>query len=283
MTRDRRLPLEERPRPLSVGNIVTAAVIIYRSHLKAYAQLGLVGVLWSLVPVYGWAKANGIQAALSRLAFGELINQPETVQQARKATDPRMWHLFVVNLLVGLILGGLFIAWYMLFCVFAMVGAFAGATLGSVVGGITMLVAVLGSLVLLVVGITWFWSRLLLVELPIAVEESPDPSRAIQRSWNLAQGSIKRIQGVILIACFVGSIAWLPGQVVGSGLQLLIGMNNDSPSAAVLGFVVGTLFISLAGAVVMPFWQVLKAVMYFDLRIRREGFGLKLRGRPELL
>lgn len=30
----------------------------------------------------------------------------------------------------------------------------------------------------------------------------------------------------------------------------------------------------------MPFWQALKAVLYFDLRSRREGLGLQLRKPP---
>ena len=32
-----------------------------------------------------------------------------------------------------------------------------------------------------------------------------------------------------------------------------------------------------SGAVVLPFWQAIKAVIYYDLRSRREGLGLKLR------
>jgi hypothetical protein len=33
----------------------------------------------------------------------------------------------------------------------------------------------------------------------------------------------------------------------------------------------------LSGALIMPFWQVIKAVIYYDVRARREGFGLQLR------
>jgi hypothetical protein len=29
----------------------------------------------------------------------------------------------------------------------------------------------------------------------------------------------------------------------------------------------------------MPFWQTIKAVIYYDLRTRREGMGLELRER----
>ncbi|MEH2455538.1 hypothetical protein [Nostoc sp.] len=35
----------------------------------------------------------------------------------------------------------------------------------------------------------------------------------------------------------------------------------------------------LVSAVILPFWQAIKAVIYYDLRSRREGLGLKLRDR----
>jgi hypothetical protein len=39
-----------------------------------------------------------------------------------------------------------------------------------------------------------------------------------------------------------------------------------------------TMVISLLGGMfVMPFWQSMKAVLYYDLRSRHEGLGLQLR------
>ena len=35
----------------------------------------------------------------------------------------------------------------------------------------------------------------------------------------------------------------------------------------------------LVGAIQLPFWQAVKAVVYYDLRTRKEGLGLKLRAR----
>jgi hypothetical protein len=39
--------------------------------------------------------------------------------------------------------------------------------------------------------------------------------------------------------------------------------------AYILGLVSGALFL--------PFWQAIKAVIYYDLRSRREGLGLQMR------
>ncbi|BAZ86107.1 hypothetical protein NIES806_23170 [Dolichospermum compactum NIES-806] len=41
--------------------------------------------------------------------------------------------------------------------------------------------------------------------------------------------------------------------------------------------VVYLLSLLIGGTFVMPFWQSIKAVIYYDLRSRREGLGLQLR------
>jgi hypothetical protein len=34
-----------------------------------------------------------------------------------------------------------------------------------------------------------------------------------------------------------------------------------------------------SGALVTPFWQAMKAIIYYDLRSRKEGLGLQMRDR----
>nr|WP_290221056.1 hypothetical protein [Trichocoleus desertorum] len=66
-----------------------------------------------------------------------------------------------------------------------------------------------------------------------------------------------------------------------SALQAVLGQDPSTTSAP-LAFVISLLILGLSfvsGAIVMPFWQALKAVVYYDLRSRREGLGLKLRDR----
>jgi hypothetical protein len=56
---------------LSVGNVVSAGLRIYRDHFKPYYLEALRSYLWVLVPVYGWAKCLAIQGfrsyALSKM------------------------------------------------------------------------------------------------------------------------------------------------------------------------------------------------------------------------
>ena len=92
--------------PLSVGNVVSASLRIYRDHFKSYLGLALVASLWLFVPVYGWAKYSAIAALISRLAFGEVRENPETVSDARREVDPRKWSFFGAGILTVLIYFG---------------------------------------------------------------------------------------------------------------------------------------------------------------------------------
>lgn len=104
--------------PLSIGNVVTAGVRLYRFHFKNYFRLALFAHLWVLVPIYGWAKYFAISGLISRLAFGELVNQPESIKNARERIDPLKWSFLRIAFQVGIsllllyiglaIVGGLF-------------------------------------------------------------------------------------------------------------------------------------------------------------------------------
>src|SRR4028119_1284519 len=85
--------------PLSVGNVVSASLRIYRDHFKSYLGLALVASLWLFVPIIGWAKYSAILGLISRLAFGEVREMPETVSDARREVDPREWSFFGAGIL----------------------------------------------------------------------------------------------------------------------------------------------------------------------------------------
>src|SRR4028118_994496 len=92
--------------PLSVGNVVSASLRIYRDHFKSYFGLAFVASLWLFVPVIGWAKYSAISALISRLAFGEVSEKPETVSDARRQVNPRMWRFLWAGILTYLIFFG---------------------------------------------------------------------------------------------------------------------------------------------------------------------------------
>jgi hypothetical protein len=257
--------------PLSVGNVVSAGVRIYRSHLKQYLTLSLTAYLWVLVPVYGWAKTAAISGLISRLAYGELINQPESIKDARQFTDSRKWRFLGAAFLLGLIFIGLYVG---MAIAVGILFAFS-----AIVPPLGILLGIAGAIVALFVLIR-VYSRLFIFEVPIAIEEMMDATTSLSRSWELTKGSVGRVQWVVVIAFLITLLVQVPVRIINTILSAALPSGSTSMSAG--GFVAALLIVALAilsAALVMPFWQVIKAVIYYDLRTRREGLGLQLRDR----
>jgi membrane-anchored glycerophosphoryl diester phosphodiesterase (GDPDase) len=263
--------------PLSVGNVVSASLRIYRDHLKSYLGLALVASLWLLVPIYGWAKYSAILGLISRLAFGEVREKPETVSDARREVNPRMWSFLGAGILTSLIYIGVYVAGSLAIAILA---GGAAVIFGQNSIAIAALLVVVTVIALLIIYIRLL-SRLLIVELPLALENNIGASSAVGRSWELTKGSVGRIQWIV----FVGILVSLPITIVVQILSMIV----QSVLTAVLGaesgmfFLVYYLLILLlsfgSGALVTPFWQAMKAIIYYDLRSRKEGLGLQMRKR----
>jgi hypothetical protein len=270
--------------PLSVGKVVSASLRIYHDHFKSYFGLAFVANLWLLVPIYGWAKYSAISALISRLAFGEVREKPETITDARREVNPRMWRFLWAGILTSLIFFGA-----------SLVGGIAMAILawgaGAIFGQNSPIVAVL----LVVVAVIAFLiiciriiSRLLIVELPLAMENNIGASSAIGRSWELTKGSVGRIQWIV----FVGILVSLPRSII---VMQILAMIVLGVFTAAVGGVESSIFnlvhydldrylqilpFSLgSGALVTPLLQAMKAIIYYDLRSRKEGLGLQIRQR----
>jgi len=264
--------------PLSIGNVVSAAVRLYRSHLKTYLNLAAIAHLWVLIPIYGWAKYAAISGLISRLAFGELIYQPESVQAARRHVNPRLWSFLRVGFQVGI---SLLLIYFGLAIAGGIVGGLLGVVLGSILGTTGVVVATTLAIIVTVgivlLGLIWFYSRWVVAEVPLAVEENINGGESVARSWELTKASVLRIVGIVLVAFLVTLPLVFVLNYVPS--LFLLKLEQGSTIYSIVYFIswIGSL---VGGVFVMPFWQALKAVLYLDLRSRREGLGLQLREPP---
>ncbi|MBN3881696.1 MAG: DUF975 domain-containing protein [Nostoc sp.] len=308
--------------PLSLGNVVTAGFRIYRSHLKSYFLLALIGYLWSLLPflffipagialfwnlrfnnnslllwlivlligiiVYFYALGKYLvnAAIISRLAFGELVNQPETVNTARSQVKPRLW-MFVLTVLLLLLISFLLLLFFVI-----------SLSLLQTLQWIKPLDLILPLLnigwgFIVLAAIFWFVARFFIADVLIGIEEHLNPITTISRSWELSKGNALRIILILSVSLLITMPIQIVIQLVVRGFiqalnqpiliqQAIPDIMNGSTNAIffiaiVYLFVLGSLF--LVSAVILPFWQAIKAVIYYDLRSRREGLGLKLRDR----
>jgi len=266
--------------PLSVGNVVTAGIRIYRSHLKDYFLLALKAYVWLLVPVYGWAKFAALSALLARLAFGELVNQPESIDSGTRHVNSKMWQFLAAGsllFLIGLgIIIGFGIAVGIITAIFAALTA-ARNTVLTVVGLLIFLAAFLAALL----GMMWLFTRFYVFDLPLAVEDNINANSTIKRSWELTKGYVWRILGISFVAWLITLPFSIAVQIVSSIIQVIhaVLLRESSPVFTVIYFIVIMALSFASGAAILPFWQAVKAVVYYDLRTRREGLGLKLRDR----
>lgn len=266
--------------PLNPGNVVSAALRLYRDRFKMYFGLAVKAYLWLLIPIYGWAKYFEIAGIMSRLAFQDVISQPETPDEARRQVDAKLWSFLGLGLLIGL----LFIAAYLVLLIAAfvpglVVGGVAAVVLSPVFGenvGPAIGVALGGliGLAVFVVGFIWLISRLLIPEVPLAIEPDVTASDSISRSWSLTKTSVIRIQFVVVAAFLIT----LPVVLLLNYLPQILLLGLDPGSTAYWLVYTLTLVLSFfGGMVVLPFWQAVKGVLYYDLRSRREGLDLQLR------
>ncbi|MBD2105648.1 hypothetical protein [Nodosilinea sp. FACHB-13] len=305
--------------PLNPGDVVSAALRLCKDRFKTFCQLaalatlwlvggifgmgltiailagigygaggeagavigGLVGSLLGFAPLlYGSAKYYALSSVIGRLSFRELISQPETALDARRAVAPRLGQFlflgfllllaymaaYLAGTLLALIAGGsigLLTAGILSALINESVGGVMGISLGVLIGFGVLLIALI-----------WIASRLFISEVVLAIEPQCDAGGSLSRSWELTKDSIVRIQ-VVFLATFLIQLPILAVTNYIPSILLELMPVND----AVYGITAMlSLVLSIAGSlVVLPLWQAVKGVLYYDLRSRREGLDLSLR------
>ena len=192
-----------------------------------------------------------LTAAMAKAAadsyLGERTGIGETFRFALRRAGPLLWVMVLFGLVIVAILAPL---------VALVVAAPGSNTVG--------LLAVPVMIVVIFVGVRLFVSTTVLV-----VEDERGP-RALGRSWRLTSGRFWRLFGALILANLIGG-------VVARLIVEIFGL--AAPSAGSSGWVVDAAGSALAQVVVQPFSTLVAVVLYFDLRVRKEGFDLALLAR----
>jgi hypothetical protein len=238
---------------------------------------------WLVVTAYCLAKYSTDRAVISRLAYQELTNQPETVPEATQQLIPRTWGFLRLSLLVGLYLSLVFFFGYILLAIVAgiCVGIVAGLNLiGNPLVIVLVSLVLIGALCLFILAIIRYYSYWFVAELPMAIESLPLAQTSIRRSRELSKSTVGRIQLIIFIAILITSPISLLGNApsfVGQIMTNPVLFPDEKTQMLGMALVIGGTLLGLISELfVMPFWQVVKSVIYFDLRNRREGSDLIL-------
>jgi uncharacterized membrane protein len=245
-------------RPLSLGEILDTSFQVYRRHFVALVPVVLVCYGPSvLVEVYIDAAGGPSQHPLLRLGVALLnlvltaiataatvfvvsegyLGRSVTGQEALARATPFLWRLVLASFAVGLLFG-------------------------------------IGLLLLVIPGIIVFCG--LAVTWPaIVVESLPSADAGLRRSWELTKGSRGRIflLGAVMFLLFL-----VPMVAIGTILGILTGVVSAATSGAGLSVTgaIAAIVVGIAQLLLYPFFNCTLTILYYDLRVRREGFDLEL-------
>jgi len=236
-------------RPLSLGEVLDVAFGLYRS---LFVQLVVVAVICQAIPM-----TLGVYLAASRGLFVNIA-------------------LSLLYIALAAILGSIGVAASTFIVSDAYLGRETSATvalqrattlLGRLIA-ISMLTSILvglGFMLLIVPGVILL-SGLLLSTVVAVLESPPSATAAMGRSWELTRGFRSKVFLTMVVAFL---LLLVPGIAIGGAGALL----GDSGGAASLVILV---LESVLQIFIYPFVYVAMTVLYYDLRVRKEGFDLEL-------
>jgi hypothetical protein len=285
-------------RPLGVGEILDGAVSTMRRYWQV--QLGFAAAVVTAVTVLqagalylvlrdtsalgntnvdssGSAAANSaqvvatvigmlaqivLQGVLTVVTSRAVLGQDITPRAAWALARPRLWRLIGLSVSVLLLVGALL-------AVPILAGVAVGLSTNSDAGfgvGFLGLLAALPFAVLLYVRLG--------VSAPALVLEKAPIRTAMRRSARLVRGTFWRVFGILaltqVITQLLTGILALPFLLVGLGIS---GTVSDPGAGFYLFTMIG---VAIAGVVTYPFSAGVTALLYVDLRMRKEGLDLTL-------
>lgn len=252
----------------SVGSIEAWANSASDSDLAALG-LGFVAAVL-LVAVLTLFIASVLQGAMVVPVARSILNRPTSFKQMWSLARPRVGALIR---LAALLMAATLLA-------MLVPAAVAVALIASMEGvGILLLIPLFLGLVALY---TWIYVKLMVAPAAVVIEEL-GALDSLRRSWELTRANWWRILGITLV---VGIMVGVVSQIVMIPVSLLPplvasflsphgGSEQDVAIAVAIGILTAILG-ALAGALGYAFQTSVMALVYMDLRMRKDGLDISL-------
>jgi hypothetical protein len=247
------------------------------SQSSAEITAGSIGMI--IVATIVTVAISGLASALLQGVFAvevarATLGEKQTMRFLWRSAVKRLWPLlgwFGILLLVFVLVAAILVGAVIL-----------AAQFGAIAAGLTVLLVVV---VCLGLAVLWAWVGTKLALVPvIIVLENQGIAGAARRSWRLTTGNFWRTFGVIYLIALIISIASqvvaAPISVLGSLAPVLfdpLGSDQTAGIAITIGVTILVLIVTLVIAAISAVIQSSAvAVVYVDLRMRREGLDLEL-------
>ncbi|HWZ28527.1 MAG TPA: hypothetical protein VNX15_08190 [Gemmatimonadales bacterium] len=266
-------------KPMELGEILDGAMTLYRRHFGLMLRLGVIalwipaslniylqvtggplqhGGLYILAAILQYFCALFLTAGAIQIISDSYLGKVTALRQAVSLGASKILPLFGVGLGKGLLIG-------LMAGVIGVVAAVAIPAFGSSAGGA-------GLLVFLVAILAGIWAVAFVacgyaVTTQVVVLEPLDAAfDSFGRSWELTRGFKRKVANVAIVA---GIIFNVPVAVV-SGMAQGMALSDPGLSAGL------AVLAALLPIVLTPLLACVFTLMYYDLRIRREGFDLQV-------
>lgn len=222
-----------------------------------------------------------LSGVIALAAVRSQLGEPTPARELLRMVRPSLPALAGVGVLQSLTFGALIAGW--------LLAVFGTASGGALTAGLALLLMLGGFVVAVIFGV-----RFVLAGTVVLLEghKAPEsrlyiPGRvgvfgALRRSWRIVRGRFWRVVGVLL---FGGLVLWIVSYALQLGITLLVvtlvgwtetGGDSADVVAVATGIAAGagTVLVMIAS---LAFMSALQALLYLDLRVRREGLDLWLR------
>ena len=240
----------------------------------SFSQLG-----GSLLQVLATVLLSGlIVVAVSRSVLGRVASSKEVWERTKSKFLP----LIGLNIITSIISGLMMIIGIVVFFVLLASVASTAKTDREFLQDLG--VSLVGLLILMVISalVSSYLSIKFSVASPAMVLENLGVFAAIGRSWSLTRGNFWRLFGINILTAIITSM--VAGIFVGiadalGAIFIVVGSSSPEDVIASLNttYILIMVMSTIAQLLILPFTSSVNALLYIDLRMRKEGLDVELR------
>ena len=219
-----------------------------------------------------------IVVAVSRSVLGRVASSKEVWERTKSKFLP----LIGLNIITSIISGLMMIIGIAVFFVLLAGVASTAKTDREFLQDLG--ISLVGLLILMVVSalVSYYLSIKFSVASPAMVLENLGVFAAIGRSWSLTRGNFWRLFGInILTSIIISVVAGVFGgitSVIGAFSTVVASSStNDFMGALSITFIIYMVMTAISLLITLPFSSSVNALLYIDLRMRKEGLDVELR------
>ena len=248
-----------------LGANTTDAVNNFDTPLQLLGQA--IRILAALIAAVAALFQNGaITAFVSERFLGRAITVRQAYGRAFRRWLSLLLAAFLVGLLYAAVLGIIFGVWLVPFFGLALAGTNLDSVTSGIFGALTLLLCCLfvPAMVILI-----FFNTRWAFFIQAIVLENFNSTGGLGRSWKLVKGSFWRVMLMVFVLIII-VYAFSTGPI------LLVSFGALALASPILLAVANTIISSLIQIVMTPLQFAALTVLYYDLRIRKEGFDLEM-------